>query len=231
MKKIKLKEYLKMKKLKNFLILTFVFCLAISSIMQASAADLCSEYEANKNIAYMDINTAPKNMVESILNARFSIIYGDQAWTVNGAVKIINEDGTAERLPEFSELFPGWDLPIIDTTSSGTIGPQAIGYSGAVELFVASSTKLSDPFYTFTGDGDEIWAYATSLPGERYNLGFLNEDTNTSEAWVPNLKLYKPNGDYTGATLTTDDDVRYSVRASVFDEDDTGWSNMKVKKN
>lgn len=220
-----------MKKLKNFLILTFVFCLAISSIMQASATDIRSEYEANKNIAYMDINIAPADMVESILNARFAIIYGDRAWTVNGAVKIINEYGKVEKLPEFSELFPGWDLPTIDTYNDYVIGPQAIGYNEAVELFVASNTSLSDPFYSFNGDGGEVWSYATSLPGERYNLGYFNEDTKRSVSWTPNLKLYKPNGDYTGSYLTATDGVRYSVRASVFDEGDTGWATMKVQKN
>ena len=35
--------------------------------------------------------------------AREKVIYGSQAWTVNGAVTIQHSDGTVEPVPEFSD--------------------------------------------------------------------------------------------------------------------------------
>ena len=43
--------------------------------------------------------------------AREKVIYGSQAWTVNGAVTIQHSDGTVEPVPEFSALYPGWTVP------------------------------------------------------------------------------------------------------------------------
>ena len=39
--------------------------------------------------------------------AREEVIYGGQAWTVNGAAAIQHSDGTVEPVPEFSALYPG----------------------------------------------------------------------------------------------------------------------------
>ena len=43
--------------------------------------------------------------------AREKVIYGSQAWTVNGAVTIQHSDGTVEPVPEFSALYPEWTVP------------------------------------------------------------------------------------------------------------------------
>ena len=47
-----------------------------------------------------------------IMDARAQFIYGSQGWTVDGVVCVIDlETGEAETLPEFSDLFPGWEVP------------------------------------------------------------------------------------------------------------------------
>lgn len=60
-------------------------------------------------LAYMDLEGASPELREEILDARAQIVY-NTSWTVDGAVSIRHKDGTKEKLPEFSDLFPDWDL-------------------------------------------------------------------------------------------------------------------------
>lgn len=60
--------------------------------------------------AYMDLDSAPSSIKETIISAREKIIFNDLSWTVGGGY-FKNPDGTIEILPEFSDLFPGWDIP------------------------------------------------------------------------------------------------------------------------
>lgn len=220
-----------MKRFKKVLGLVIAGCMTLSTLMISAGAVGASTESDVSRIAHMDVATAPASMVDSILEARAKIIYGDQAWTVNGAVKKINADGTVEALPEFSDLFPSWDLPTIHTTCATTTSVQgsttnsSIGYKGNVELKVCSSCENSPAFYSFNGLGTDVKAYAKTLPGDRYNLGFTNEDTRKDVGWVANIAV----GSDSGYTITADNNVRYSVRASVFDEDDVGWAYMIVK--
>lgn len=64
-------------------------------------------------LAYADIYAAPEEWKEKILEARSEVIFST-SWAVNGAGCIVHTDGTIEELPEFSELFPGWDVPRCD---------------------------------------------------------------------------------------------------------------------
>ena len=58
-----------------------------------------------EQIAYLDVETAAPAVQDAILEARAEIIYGDQAWTVDGAVTVFNiKTGTVTELPEFSDL-------------------------------------------------------------------------------------------------------------------------------
>ena len=69
----------------------------------------------------MSLEGASPELAEKILDSRWELVYGHQAWTVNGAVSIRHEDGTIEQLPEFSELFPGWDLAEISRHGAQTV--------------------------------------------------------------------------------------------------------------
>ena len=51
-----------------------------------------------------------------ILEARYSIVFGsDVAWTVDGQMSILHENGNVEILPEFNDLFPHWNLAQIES--------------------------------------------------------------------------------------------------------------------
>ena len=64
--------------------------------------------------AYMDLDAAPAELQEIIRKAREVIIYS-QTWVADGLeAYVTSPDGTVERVPAFSELFPGWELPTVD---------------------------------------------------------------------------------------------------------------------
>jgi beta-lactamase regulating signal transducer with metallopeptidase domain len=65
-----------------------------------------------KELAYCDLKAAPKEWKQAILDARNTIIF-NHSWTVNGQGASGSADGTITPLPEFSDLFPGWDVPKI----------------------------------------------------------------------------------------------------------------------
>lgn len=74
------------------------------------------ELSAAATYAYMDLDTASDALKDDILAARDSIIYSE-GWTVDGNGYIELPDGTVEVLPKFSDLFPGWDLPVCTSSS------------------------------------------------------------------------------------------------------------------
>lgn len=76
--------------------------------------------EDNKSLeyyAYMDIDTAPKELKEKILEARNSIIYS-KSWSTDGykcSIVDVKTGEVIEELPDFSEIFPDWDVPVENT--------------------------------------------------------------------------------------------------------------------
>lgn len=59
--------------------------------------------------------------------AREKVIYGSQAWTVNGAVTIQHSDGTVEQVMEFSTLYPGGTVPKQTASVSSTALDEEAG--------------------------------------------------------------------------------------------------------
>jgi hypothetical protein len=170
-----------------------------------------------EQIAYLDVETAAPAVQDAILEARSEIIYGDQAWTVNGAVSIIDSDGSTEKLPEFSELFPGWDLPERQVTPMDPAHCRSANSSdwpilANLSLKLASATTASQKFASFSGDGDPIYVYAVTTPrdGARFNIGFTDDNGN-DKGWVPAVSETQQ------VELETSARIYYHVRASVPD--------------
>ena len=64
--------------------------------------------------AYLDLETASPELADTILAARNTIIY-HSTWVADGYKAQIVDVATGEVLeevPTFSELFPGWDIPV-----------------------------------------------------------------------------------------------------------------------
>ena len=73
--------------------------------------------EEAEEYAYLDLVSATEELKEKILEARRIIIFHSR-WVADGySGNIVNViTGEVEPLPTFSELFPGWDLPVYDTS-------------------------------------------------------------------------------------------------------------------
>ena len=69
--------------------------------------------EVAKDLAYMDINLASADLREAILEARNQVIFS-VPWAADGvSAYIVYEDGTKEALPQFSDVFPNWEIPLV----------------------------------------------------------------------------------------------------------------------
>lgn len=205
-------------------------------------------------LAYMDVYSASPEAQQAILNARAEIIYGDQAWTVNGAVSVFDaRTGKVEPLPEFSDVFPGWNLFEIQAAASNDpaiiasavqlvaegrysdyIPPKASGIASGNNIIdfedegyfpLANDFAASAPFTSFTGNGNAVGIGAVTDPidGARYNLGVSSG--NTQIGWKPGLKV----GD--GITFVAAAGRNYSVRGSAYREDFTGHYLVHVTED
>ncbi len=199
--------------------LLLALCLAASLSIPVCAVNV----PAVDSIAYLDTKNASPELRDKILDARCAIVYGDQAWTVDGAVYRLLPDGSREEIPEFSALFPGWDVSEISTyartkwdSSPHTVSvyPSArrasIGYEGVIDLPIALSVNLGYNFYSFTGDGSTVYAYAKTIPGDKYNIAIYDNDLKTDVSYEPNTT---PGRDY-GCILSSENGHRYDCRAS-----------------
>lgn len=198
--------------------------LAIASDQQDYLASLPPE-----KLAYYNLEEAPLEWKDAILEARNTIIYST-SWTVDGQVSYESPGGTIEELPEFSVLFPGWDVPKLNVdmrneslakTDTEEYGPLAANYVGFVYLFEPSKTEASLPFYSFYSNVNRVTMQGDDLPGESYNGGFTNLDTGDEVGHVKNvpeggkIQLNNPNPD-----------TAYGARASTYST--TGHALMSV---
>lgn len=112
------------KALVAFLILVLIFCCFTGSVFAALSED--QESYSLEEYAFMDMKNASDSMREKILEARETIIFS-KSWAADGAqLGIFNvETGEiVEWLPSFSSLFPGWDVPVMDTNKE--INPNLV---------------------------------------------------------------------------------------------------------
>lgn len=177
---------------------------ASATDVSTSAAAEQAELSKARAVAYSVIDdTTPADRQMEILTARNKIIYGDQAWTVDGAVRVFNlETGATEELPDFYDLFPeDWELPsgavleqlgIMPMTVSTTV--SNVSYNENITIPLASSNNFNTPpFFEFNyiTDNGPVGVYVSSYPGTYYNAGFLNKDINAGAGWAPGLEVGK----------------------------------------
>lgn len=85
--------------------------------------------------AYMNYDTASTELKETIMAARNQIIYS-QSWVADGfECYIIAPDGTQKKVAAFSELFPDWEMPIVDTEDAA-VTPDGLGTNEQYGVFV-----------------------------------------------------------------------------------------------
>lgn len=106
---------------KRIISLFLVLVMSLSLCVFASAEDSV-EYEERmqqlENIANLDVDEATPEMKEKILEARREIIYSTD-WVADGYTAYIQDMETGEIIrdvPNFSDVFPGWDIPFEEVT-------------------------------------------------------------------------------------------------------------------
>lgn len=123
------------------------FALVPMELQQSILAD--PKLQEAATYAYMDVETAPDYLVDTILDAREDIIYS-QSWSVTGQSYVVKVDGTIEYLPLFSDLFPSWDVPTVNDSVSADEGqekwvrdyliPVAVDWTNAVPMTVVTAS-------------------------------------------------------------------------------------------
>ena len=101
--------------------LIMLMALAVPAFAVNKESDSNSEAEVQEEIlesasefAYLDADKATPELKEKILEARKEIIYNTD-WVADdyvGCIRNIKTGKLIKELPEFSEVFPGWDVPI-----------------------------------------------------------------------------------------------------------------------
>lgn len=147
-----------------------------------------------EEFAYLDYSSADSDMKELILEARRNIVYGNTSWSVDGQASIIRADGTEEKVPKFSELYPNWDLDEISKQDNSKIEENLgnalgnVSFSDNVDLPLRSN-RVGYTFYTFNAGSTSAKACARTLPlNTNINIGLENKYTNKTVAWATNLK-------------------------------------------
>jgi len=199
--------------MKKLLSTLLVMAVLVSSIVVQASAALTQSTFIPEDYAYLDLATASDDLVPLILEAREAIIYS-QAWTVDGACVIVRADGTIKNLPEFYDLFPGWDIPVLSDSTKAAKVPAAITravlFNGNVYITTPPSNTASTPFYYINSSGRDVTTVASTIPGSSYNLGY-SDSAGNSIGWAGylaagyGLKLVNPTSGNT-----------YSVRASTY---------------
>lgn len=226
-----------MKRLTSLILAALCVVSMVSMVSAAggTAAPTAVEQAKIQATAYavIDDTSSPERQAE-IYAARNRLIFGDQAWTVDGAVRVFNlKTGVSEKVPEFYDLFPAdWEIPagptaqnvdfMIETVSTAA---SNVSFNGNVKIPLASSSDYNTPpFFSFNYPGEDngpVGVYVSSFPGTHYNAGFLNQDTGKGAGWVPSLKVGESGCALVDYSLYT----RYGAIVSV----DSGSAMGRVK--
>ena len=215
--------------------------LAVTTItalpVMAGAVEAESCDTAVSQLAYRSLDSAQSfQEMEAIVAARNSIIFGDQAWTVDGAVYKFNVDtGEVEALPDFYDLFPAdWTVPVTGTQIASMpvvcASPSATASSNnsvhyRTTRMIPSETEsgwTTAPFYEFQVDEEDrdVGVTVTTFAPDRnalYNAGFVDAG-GESLGWVPGLLVKEEGASISGLQMNRS----YGVVVSMVKEGGSG---------
>lgn len=178
---------------------------------------------AAKLYAYMDLESAPVQMQQTILDARNTIIFS-RSWAVEGG-QIIRANGTIERVPTFYEIFPeDWDIPTFDANpnmaSDAVISEENASVQSSVEGWLYSNLYFQAPpssgntpaVGNFYHDGNMVNIEVRSLSSSQHcNVGVTNNSTGASVGYANYLIVGDTFHCYTVQYLSLYVGIRYST--------------------
>lgn len=225
-----------MKKLIALFVSTLLFASSLTSLAAgapASAQDTATQEALTKaeQYAYLDLDGASPSMQQKILDARNTIIFSKD-WVADGYeadVEDVTTGEVLETLPSFSELFPGWDLPVDESIASTSNDSSLALSSSEVTPFSNSdwlrlgSTRHYLPAASNSHDasGTIIRSYATSLTSSKNcNIGYTNASTGKSLGYKNNLSVNQ------ALAVHNVGGMRLAIRASTYST--PGYATMAV---
>ena len=104
--------------------------------------------EEAEALAYLDLDSAAEDMKDRILEARRILIFST-SWVADGYSGSVQNVITGEiirTLPTFSELFPGWDLPVLpdteDQITADGLGADCL-YGLSMRILAVNETSVT----------------------------------------------------------------------------------------
>ncbi|MCI8303232.1 MAG: S-layer homology domain-containing protein [Lawsonibacter sp.] len=203
------------------LALTMMFTLAA---LPAAAAP----GEKLEDLAYQNLESASPEQKAAILAAREKIIYGGQSWTVDGSLSLIDlETGAVTPLPEFSDLFPGWDLPAVQVdppADADLIQESDKGVNANLHNSAEIGFGPAAQFAAFWGSGKAVTVTPKTGPrAGRCNLGVCSGTRQTSLGWAFGLDPRQQ-----ALQVSTEQGSFYSLRGNVFTQESQGFYHVSV---
>lgn len=183
--------------------------------------------------AYMDLEEAPAELQDTILEARAQIIF-QESWVADGYEgQVTYPDGTVIELPQFSELFPDdWEIPVESTNQEETVDvPAALPAMDAVVPATAWTTLLqaqvrllhpsdilnTPPFGKWSNLTGVLKTTVVALAAPTScNIGYTNMKTNQSMGYSTGLPVggvFQMNvtNAYVGVRASTSSTVGYGT--------------------
>ena len=194
--------------------------------METEAAQQ-AKVAAAEPYAYMDLETVPAEMQQTILDARNTIIFS-RSWGVEGG-RIIRANGTIEPVPAFYEIFPeDWDIPSFDinpemsdssvsdsifTGGNASVQSSTEGWLYSNLYFQAPPSSGNTPAVgSFYHNGNWIKTEVRSLSSSQHcNVGVTNNSTGASVGYANYLTVGDIYQCYTSQYLSLYAGIRYST--------------------
>lgn len=230
------------------MMLVAMTCIGVSATSKDVTHDETAVQLTTEEIAYMDISSADDAMKDSILAARKEIIFSKEWVADEYTMCVMDAEGNVKRnIPKFSEIFPDWELPKIETntksvpnlmkpiedevdvTTCTAVEPTGLNdwlYVGGMDVYLhQASSELAEPyahFYTDVYDvGTMVGTCVTQLTSsETCNIGYSDYDTGVSIGYVTELSMNE------WAVIGNVGDMNIGIRASTFSN--PGWSYLET---
>lgn len=207
-----------MKKLIALFVSTLLFATSLTSLAAgapASAQDTATQEALTKaeQYAYLDLDSASPSMQQKILDARNTIIFSKD-WVADGYeadVEDVTTGEVLETLPSFSELFPGWDLPVDESIASTS-------NDSSLTLSSSEVTPFSNSDWLRLGSTRHYLPALTS--SKNCNIGYTNASTGKSLGYKNNLSVNQALAAHNVGGM------RLAIRASTYST--PGYATMAV---
>lgn len=212
-----------------------VFGIGLASLEVAISAAF-DEPLSIEDVANLNFDEHLPHIQLLILRARYEVVFSDDvSWTVDGQMAVTNSNGEIEKLPEFSELFPGWDLALIESIVGERTHSNVYYTVDNVQalfqhFFRAQGTihrqqanVMAPVFVTFANNAFrlvhvDVILFQMNWPIGGVNIGITNMQNGQSVGWVGNLRpgqgitlVNMPHGAVRGVRASTVDNSGFVV--------------------